>query len=253
MELISTPTSEQGNESVMGHSSDGLVFSERDSTSRRVRDWGDRLSALLQLADVHGIEVVLPLQNARRAGARQVLVVLASCFVAGWAGSAAAQTVFFVVSERAEVCAHCDSFLLPLSDPQDIADARLLIANGLRSGIGSIPVVEVAAGADGVNRDPGAPGEPIWGWHVTDFQGFAEVAIELCDGWPGLIESDPHAFVANTGGQFCPWSYSVTAELTAPPPVPGLSSWGLAGLVLALSMVGNDIAHRASFSWRHSG
>ena len=253
MELISIRTREQGSEAVIGHHSDGLVFSARDSTSRRVRGRRDRLSVLLQHADVRGIEVVLPLQNARRAGARQALILLASFFVAGWAGSAGAQTVFFLVSESAEVCAHCDSFLLPLSDPQDIADARLLIANGSSSGIGSIPVVEVTAGADGVNRDPRAPGEPIWGWHVSGFQGFAEAAIALCDGWPGLIESDPLVFVANTGGQFCPWSYSVTAELSSPPPVPGLSSWGLAGLVLALAMVGNDVARRASLLRRHPG
>ena len=246
--MISIRTSGQGNEAVIGHQSDGLVFSARDSTSRRVRGCRDRLSALLQFADVCEIEVVLQLRNARRAGAGQALILLTSCFVAGSAGSAGAQTVFFVVSESADVCAHCDSFLLPLSEPQDIADARLLIANGPHSGVGSIPVVEVTAGADGVNRDPGAPGEPIWGWHVTDFQGFAEVAIELCDGWPGLIESDPRDFVANTGGQFCPWSYSVTAELPSPPPVPGLSFWGLAGLVLALVMVGNGIDRRASLS-----
>lgn len=149
---------------------------------------------------------------------------------------ALAETVVFVVAESGTPCFHCDAFLLPLSDPQDIADARAWLARGPGSLVGSIPVVELTAGADGLNRNPLAPGEPLWSWHVSGFSGFADFTIELCDGWPSFIESDPSAFIANTNGQFCPWTYSVVAELTTGPAVPSLGFRGGLGLVFALAL-----------------
>ena len=92
------------------------------------------------------------------------------------------------------------------------------------------------AGADGINRDLRAPGEPLWNWHVSAFTDFAEVTIELCDGGPQFVENDVAGWIANTGGQICFWSYTVTREL---PPIAALpASRGLgallgAGLLLA--------------------
>ncbi|MAJ61528.1 MAG: hypothetical protein CBC48_17210 [bacterium TMED88] len=169
----------------------------------------------------------------REARMALVLVFVAFSTVA-WISPVQADTAFFVVSEIGRPCFHCDSFLLPLTDPQDIADARFLVANGPGGSVGSIPVVELTVGSDGRNRDVLAAGEPLWDWHVSGFEGFGEIAIELCDGWPGFIEEDPSAFIANTGGQFCPWSYTVTAELPAPPAVPVLSHWARLGAGLAL-------------------
>ncbi|MCH2184516.1 hypothetical protein MK280_01450 [Myxococcota bacterium] len=60
--------------------------------------------------------------------------------------------------------------------------------------------MELTSGSDGLNRDMLAAGEPLWTWHVSRFDGFAQIAIELCDGWPGFVEDDPSAFIANTGG-----------------------------------------------------
>ncbi|HET7843436.1 MAG TPA: hypothetical protein VFL14_04750, partial [Xanthomonadales bacterium] len=97
-----------------------------------------------------------------------------------------ADTVWFVVGERNVF--YNDSYLLPLRDPSAIAQARARIAQGDASGVGSIAVVQIAAGADGLNRDVRAPGTPLHSWHVTEFEGFADQAIELCDGWPSYVE-----------------------------------------------------------------
>lgn len=174
-------------------------------------------------------------RTARETRMALVLVLVLVAFpTVAWISPVQADTAFFVVSEIGRPCFHCDSFLLPLTDPQDIADARFLVANGPGGSVGSIPVVELTVGSDGRNRDVLAAGEPLWDWHVSGFEGFGEIAIELCDGWPGFIEEDPPAFIANTGGQFCPWSYTVTAELPAPPAVPVLSHWARLGAGLAL-------------------
>lgn len=124
-------------------------------------------------------------------------------------------TAWFVVAERQ--AEHGDSFLLPLRDPAAIAQARDRIARGDASGVGRIAVVEIAAGADGLNRDVRADGTPLWSWHVSGFQGFADNGIELCDGWPSFIEQNVAAFIANTGGTACFWGYSVVAELPQAP------------------------------------
>jgi len=156
--------------------------------------------------------------------------------------ASSAETRLFVVAEifAPAFCFHCDSFVLPLSDPADIADARTLISEGPGGSVGSIPVMVLTVGSDGENRDVLAIGQPLWSWHVTSFSGFAEITIELCDGWPGFIEQNPAAFLANTGGQFCPWAYTVIAELPTPTPtptpVPALSPIALLLLVMCLGM-----------------
>lgn len=126
-----------------------------------------------------------------------------------------AETAWFVLGE--DVVEHSDSFLLPLSDPLAIAQARARIAQGNASGVGSIVSAQIAAGADGFNRDVNRPGTSLWSWHVTQFEGFADSAIELCDGWPGFVEQDPAAFIANTSGRICFWNYRIVAELPSAP------------------------------------
>jgi hypothetical protein len=96
--------------------------------------------------------------------------------------------VLFLVAETTPV--HGDSYVLPLTDSLDVANARALIAHGSGSGVGPIVTAHIATGADSVNRDYRAPGNPAWSWHVVSFDGFADTAIELCDGWPGYVEQD---------------------------------------------------------------
>lgn len=142
----------------------------------------------------------------------------------------------FLVAERASPCAHCDSYVLRLDAPADVAAARAWLAQGPASGVGSIAVARIAAGADGVNRDALAPGNPPWSWHVTDFEGFAHFTIELCDGWPGYVESDVAGWIANTNGTICFWSYAVVAELAQAPVAPAPLSGLLPALLLATAL-----------------
>ena len=144
----------------------------------------------------------------RAAAALAALLLSLSCM-------ATPAPVWFVVAEVQPE--HGDSFLVPLSDPEDIADARALIANGPGDGVGSIVAALITAGGDGFNRDVQRSGAPLWSWHVSEFLGFPDVAIELCDGWPTFIEQDVDAFIANTSGHVCFWGYTVVAELEQAP------------------------------------
>ena len=67
-----------------------------------------------------------------------------------------------------------------------------------------------------MNRDFRAPGAPPWSWHLTRFDGFSDIAIELCDGWPSFVEADVPGWIANTNGEICFWSYTVVEELPEP-------------------------------------
>ena len=48
-------------------------------------------------------------------------------------------------------------------------------------------------------------------WHYTDFT-LVEVAIELCDGTPALVEQDLPYWL-NTVKSFCPWAGYVHAKI----------------------------------------
>jgi hypothetical protein len=159
-----------------------------------------------------------------------------------WAGP-----VLFVVGER--VKEHGDSFVLPLEDPADIAHARDLIARGPEAAGAPLVFAEIVPGADGINRDVFAEGQPLWNWHVSKFEGFADGGIELVDGWPTFIEQDVAGWMANTRrdkddpnapGHIGFWSYTVVAEIAAdggsggsPPAVPLPAAAYVGGLMLS--------------------
>jgi hypothetical protein len=121
-------------------------------------------------------------------------------------------TVYFLVAEPPGLVTHGDSYVLPLTRPEDIAHARQLIAKGPKAGA-PIVVAAIAAGADGVNRDYLDPDAPEWSWHVTDFLGFADSAAEILDGWPEYVEEDVKGWISNTDGMIGFWDYTVVAEL----------------------------------------
>lgn len=50
-----------------------------------------------------------------------------------------------------------------------------------------------------------------WSWHFSSVS-LAEVAIELCDGTPSMVEADLDYWI-NTVKTFCPWSSYVYAEI----------------------------------------
>ena len=141
-----------------------------------------------------------------------------------------ASPVYFLVAETPGAELHHDSYVLPLDALEDIAHARDLIAKG--PGIGNaIVVAEIAAGADGINRDYHAPGAPLWSWHVSEFRGFHDISAEILDGWPSFVESDVQGWIANTGGLIGFWSYTIVDELeNLSIPAPGTLLLLLCGL-----------------------
>ena len=121
-------------------------------------------------------------------------------------------TVYFLVSELTP--AHGDSYVLPLTNPDDIAQARAIIADPEGSAA-RIVVAKIAPCGECayINRDFLNGGRP-WSWCVTDFEGFAENTIEILDGWPGYVNDNLDEWMGTTGGAIGFWSYSVTRELT---------------------------------------
>ena len=71
------------------------------------------------------------------------------------------------------------------------------------------PIGPIAAGSDGVNLN--------WSWHYTSLD-FAEVAIELCDGSPSMVEANL-SYWLNTVKSFCPWSGYIYAEVSGTYPL----------------------------------
>ena len=52
-----------------------------------------------------------------------------------------------------------------------------------------------------------------WGWHLDpDSVAVADLAIELCDGRPSLVEADL-AYWFGSVGQFCPWGALVVRRI----------------------------------------
>lgn len=121
---------------------------------------------------------------------------------------------YFLVAEGL-YAPHGDSFILPLTDPDDIAHAKALIRNPNRAGA-PIVVAKIAAGSsngDYINRDLRGSGAP-WSWHVSEFLDFSDFTIEIYDGWPGYVEDNYDEYVANTNGTIGFWSYTVVREVS---------------------------------------
>ena len=140
------------------------------------------------------------------------LFILATCL----SSTVCAETVYFLVGEIFDPPYLNNSYVLPLTDPYDIAHARDLIEYG--SGIGEAIVVASIDHWDpnngiNTNRDYLQPGIPAWSWYVTEFGGFADFTIEILDGDPSAVEDDVEWWIQNTGGLIGFWSYTVVAEL----------------------------------------
>ena len=105
------------------------------------------------------------------------------------------------------------AYVLPLENPTHIAHAHELIENGLSAG-SPLVVALISPGSNGVNHNTLAAGESFWSWHVEEFQGFGDIAIELCDGSSQFVENNVAGWIANMGGQICFWSYTVTGLVT---------------------------------------
>jgi hypothetical protein len=168
------------------------------------------------------VTLSLPTTGQALSKVGRLLIGFAACAPLA-ADAASPPPRYFVVAESPSLgaCVRCDAYLVPLSNPQDIAHARELIDTG---GAASAPIVvaEMEAGSDGINRDVLAVGEPLWSWHVTDFVGFVDVTAEIFDGWPGFVESDVAGWIENTRsspgdpGVVGFWHYTVVREVPEP-------------------------------------
>ena len=117
-----------------------------------------------------------------------LLLVLAGCGDGSTPPSGTAVATFSVAGETFRVQL--------VGDQIDAAQAAQA------GGPASIPSGRIVAGG-GVNQG--------WSWHLEEV-GFAEAAIELCDGRPSDVERQGVQF---GGGRFCPWSARVVSIDTA--------------------------------------
>jgi len=97
---------------------------------------------------------------------------------------APAEVTYFLLSTPM-VGSALGSCVLPLTKPEDIAEARREMTLDQPP---LIPLVQITTGADGSNRDYLAPGEPWWTWDVTGFVGFVASVPEILESTPALVE-----------------------------------------------------------------
>ena len=122
-----------------------------------------------------------------------------------------ADVAYFLVASQTEHETN-DSYVLPITKPEDIAEARRELTLDFTNRL--ILVARIATGADGINRDFLAPGKPAWTWHVTEFLVFAEGVIEVLDGTPTLTEQRSTSWIDGTNGAIGYASHRLVAELT---------------------------------------
>jgi hypothetical protein len=109
-----------------------------------------------------------------------------------------------------------ESYILPLSDPEDIAEARAIIANKEKR----IILAEISNDPNDnytINKD--VLRNKKWSWHITSFMGFADTSIEILDGWPSYVEEHYEEWVQNTKGDGTKgkigfWGYTVSREVS---------------------------------------
>jgi len=162
-----------------------------------------------------------------------LLAALCAAAISMQPAPAPAEIIYFLVGEWPGQEVYHDSYVLPLEDPTAIAHARDLITLGPEVAGDPIVVAQIAAGADGINRDWLAPGHPEWSWHVTQFDTFAFATIEILDGNPQLVEDDVDGWIQNTNGYIGFWGYTVIDEL-AEIPEPSLLGVSVLALMCCL-------------------
>jgi hypothetical protein len=129
------------------------------------------------------------------------------------------QTNYFLVAEPAGRALVGDSYVVPITEPDDIAHARLLVSLGPSNVPQPLVGARIAPGKDGFNRDYYDPKLPEWSWHVTEFLRFADFSIEILDGSPSDVESDPAWYQGEDvrRGVIGFWNYTVVRELGTQP------------------------------------
>jgi hypothetical protein len=147
---------------------------------------------------------------------RICLIALCSVFVAIYCALAYAQeTVYFICADIHKQKYFNDSFVLPISKPEDVREARRLLKEDLPMNQ-PIPIANIVAGADGINRDHLAVGAPPWSWHVTEFIGFYGIVTPEWEysTTPTLIEENLEKYKVIGMAGFL--SHGIVAELRPP-------------------------------------
>lgn len=126
---------------------------------------------------------------------RLACLVIGAALVGGCGGSAAPDVGVF------EVAVQDETFTVRAEDDAAIRglEARL------ESGGEGVVLGTLAAGDGGFNQP--------WSWHLVP--GSIEVpdlAIEVCDGTPSMVENDLEYWL-DTVGQFCPWGARVVRRI----------------------------------------
>lgn len=107
------------------------------------------------------------------------------------------------------------TFVLLLTDPDRIGQARAILAQGLSD--------EYIFG--GVIVKAPAPWNPRWSYHVEPGTVvFGHVFVEVCDAHPQYVEEhlDEVGGAFLPGGFWCPWTSRLLREIAVNPPTPRL-------------------------------
>jgi hypothetical protein len=130
-----------------------------------------------------------------------LLLLAAMAILSGCHGAADSDTAYFKVAGATEA----DTFVIALTDPATIAEARALAS-------GQEPSKHVT----GLVVAEAVPYNAPWSFHLDpDSISFAEMSIEVCDAATTYVEEH----LAEVGGAFlpgrrwCPWSSRVVEEV----------------------------------------
>jgi len=106
---------------------------------------------------------------------------------------------------------HSQSFVVSLTDPDLIAQARAQISSpgDFRA---RILIGQISGGSGGVNQNLRGSFNAPWSWHVAKVVKFAEMASQGCDGSPDFVEDFLQSWL-DSKSNICFWSYRITREL----------------------------------------
>jgi len=155
---------------------------------------------------------------------RIICIVLASTILLFIVSTASAQTstAYFLVAHPALYPIGLgDSYILPITDSEDIEMARAILA----AGAFKIVFAQITKGSDGINRDMLADGTPEWSWHVVEFLQFGDIGIEICDGSPSFTEAEVQNWSEGQEEIICYWSYTIVEEVDQSVSS-GATTWG---------------------------
>ena len=122
--------------------------------------------------------------------------------------------VYFLVGEIDPV--RNESYILALKDPDDIAEAREIIASSDDEKLVLAKITKSKSDNFYLNKDL-TTGEK-WSWHISSFEGFVDFTIEIYDGWPSYVEENYEEWVDNTKGSNGKgiigfWNYTLKREV----------------------------------------